>query len=146
MTLFMLVLKVTQTGVYMSKAQDTNTPFQHTFYNKSVLLINRHYDNELLTKSFFTSRKSIERSRSFELQALQQNLDSLKKSSTTEQIRDIATGRESSYQASVKIINDYFDKKLLKKSLFSSTIAIQMARKIELEKIENKFFNKQIRS
>lgn len=130
----------------MSKEQDKNTPFQHTFYNKSVLLINRHYDNELLKKSFFTSKKSIERSRSLELQALQQNLDSLKKSSTTAPLIDIASGREDTYQATVKIINDYFDKKLLKKSLFSSTIAIQMARKIELEKIENKFFNKQLRS
>ena len=130
----------------MSKEQDKNTPFQHIFYNKSVLLINRHYDNELLKKSFFTSKKSIERSRSLELQALQQNLDSLKKSSTTAPLIDIASGREDTYQASVTIINDYFDKKLLKKPLFSSTIAIQMARKIELEKIENKFFNKQLRS
>lgn len=130
----------------MSKEQDKNTPFQHTFYNKSVLLINRHYDNELLTKSFFTSKKSIERSRLLELQDLQQNLESLQKKSMTAPIRYIATGRADTYQASVKIINDYFDKKLLKKSLFSSTIAIQMARKIELEKIENKFFNKQLRN
>jgi hypothetical protein len=142
----MLVFKVTQTGVSMSKEQDKNTPFQHTFYNKSVLLINRHYDNELLTKSFFTSKKSIERSRLLELQDLQQNLESLQKKSMIVPIIDIATGRAGTYQASVKIINDHFDKKLLKKSLFSSTIAIQMARKIELEKIENKFFNKQLRS
>lgn len=130
----------------MSKEQDKNTAIQNIFYNKAVLLINRHYDNELLKKSFFTSKKSIERSRSLELQALQQNIDSLKKSSTTAPLMDIASGREYTYQDSVKIINDYFDKKLLKKSLFSSTIAIQMARKIELEKIENKFFNKQLRN
>jgi hypothetical protein len=142
----MLFFKVTQTGVSMSKEQDKNTPFQHTFYNKSVLLINRHYDNELLTKSFFTSKKSIERSRLLELQDLQQNLESLQKKSMIVPIIDIATGRAGTYQASVKIINDHFDKKLLKKSLFSSTIAIQMARKIELEKIENKFFNKQLRN
>lgn len=43
----------------MSKQQDENTNIQDTFYNDGVLLINRHYDNELLTKSFLTSKSQL---------------------------------------------------------------------------------------
>jgi len=129
----------------MSKQQDENTNIQDTFYNDGVLLINRHYNNELLTKSFLTSKKSIERSRLLDLKKLQQDRDNLKKKNNPVLLDDVASEREAVYQKSVKLINDFFDKKMLKKSLFSSIIAIQMARNVELDKLEKKFFVKNLR-
>lgn len=129
----------------MSKQQDENINIQDTFYNDSVLLINRHYDNELLSKSFLTSKKSIERSRLLDLKKLQQDRDKLKKKNNPVLLDDVASEREAVYQTSVKLINEFFDKKMLQKSLFSSIIAIQMARNVELDKLEKKFFVKNLR-
>ena len=129
----------------MSKQQDENTNIQDTFYNDGVLLINRHYDNELLTKSFLTSKKSIERSRLLDLKKLQQDRDNLKKKNNPVLLDNVASEREAVYQTSVKLINEFFDKKMLQKSLFSSIIAIQMARNVELDKLEKKFFVKNLR-
>jgi hypothetical protein len=140
-----LILKVTQTGVYMSKQQEEKINIQDVFYNNAVLLINRHYDNELLTKSFLTSKKSIERSRLLDLKKLQQDRDNLKKKNSPTLLSDVADEREDIYQKSVKLINEFFDKKMLQKSLFSSIIAIQMARNVELDKLDQKFFVKKFR-
>lgn len=129
----------------MLKQQDENTNIQDTFYNDGVLLINRYYDNELLTKSFMTSKKSIERSRLLDLKKLQQDRDNLKKKNNPVLLDDVASEREAVYQTSVKLINEFFDKMMLQKSLFSSIIAIQMARNVELDKLEKKFFFKNLR-
>lgn len=129
----------------MSKQQEEKINIQDVFYNDAISLINRHYDNELLIKSFFTSKKSIERSRLLDLQKLQQDQDSLKKKKITSLLGDVAAERDAVYQASVKLINEFFDKKMLQKSLFSSIIAIQMARNVELDKLDQKFFVKKLR-
>lgn len=129
----------------MSKQQEEKINIQDVFYNDAVSLINRHYDNELLMKSFMTSKKSIERSRLLDLKKLQQDRDSFKKKNSPDLLRDVASEREAAYQTSVKLINEFFDKKMLQKSLFSSIIAIQMARNVELDKLEKKFFVKNIR-
>lgn len=129
----------------MSKEQAEKIDIHDTFYNDAVSLINRHYDNELLIKSFFTSKKSIERSRLLDLQKLQQDRDSLKKKKSTALLGYVTAEREAVYQASVKLINEFFDKKMLQKSLFSSIIAIQMARNVELDKLDQKFFVKKLR-
>lgn len=129
----------------MSKQQEEKINIQDVFYNDAVSLINRHYDNELLMKSFMTSKKSIERSRLLDLKKLQQDRDSFKKKNRPDLLRDVASEREAAYQTSVKLINEFFDKKMLQKSLFSSIIAIQMARNVELDKLEKKFFVKNIR-
>lgn len=129
----------------MSKQQDAKIDIQDTFYNDAVSLINRHYDNELLMKSFFTSKKSIERSRLLDLQKIQQDRGSLKKKNSPALLGDVAAERDAVYQKSVKLINEFFDKKMLQKSLFSSIIAIQMARNVELDKLDQKFFVKKFR-
>lgn len=129
----------------MSKQQEEKINIQDVFYNDAVSLINRHYDNELLMKSFMTSKKSIERSRLLDLKKLQQDRDSFKKKNSPDLLRDVTRERDAAYQTSVKLINDFFDKKMLQKSLFSSIIAIQMARNVELDKLEKKFFVKNIR-
>ncbi len=129
----------------MSKQQEEKINIQDVFYNNAVLLINRHYDNELLTKSFLTSKKSIERSRLLDLKKLQQDRDNLKKKNSPTLLSDVADEREDIYQKSVKLINEFFDKKMLQKSLFSSIIAIQMARNVELDKLDQKFFVKKFR-
>lgn len=129
----------------MSKEQAEKIDIQDTFYNDAISLINRHYDNELLIKSFCTSKKSIERSRLLDLQKLQQDRDSLKKKKIPSLLGDVAAERDAVYQASVKLINEFFDKKMLQKSLFSSIMAIQMARNVELDKLDQKFFVKKLR-
>lgn len=129
----------------MSKEQAEKIDIQDTFYNDAISLINRHYDNELLIKSFCTSKKSIEQSRLLDLQKLQQDRDSLKKKKIPSLLGDVAAERDAVYQASVKLINEFFDKKMLQKSLFSSIMAIQMARNVELDKLDQKFFVKKLR-
>lgn len=129
----------------MSKEQAEKIDIQDTFYNDAISLINRHYDNELLIKSFCTSKKSIERYRLLDLQKLQQDRDNLKKKNSPALLGDVAAERDATYQISVKLINEFFDKKMLQKSLFSSIIAIQMARNVELDKLDQKFFVKKLR-
>lgn len=123
-----------------------NTNIQDQFHQKSIDLINAQFDSELLNKSFFTSKRSIEKARVSELLRHQQSMDSLQKKTMPLPLKDTNTGRNAAYLQSVKLINDYFDEKMLKKSIFSSIISIQMARKVELEKIEKKFFTKQLRN
>jgi hypothetical protein len=130
----------------MSNSQVKNTSIQDQFHQKAIDLINAQFDSELLNKSFFTSKRSIEKARAAELIRHQQSMDSLQKNTMPLPLKDTATGRNDAYLQSVKLINDYFDEKMLKKSIFSSIISIQMARKVELEKLEKKFFTKQLRN
>jgi len=49
------------------------------------------------------------------------------------------------YKNSINLVNAYFDKKLSKRSFFTSIKSIELARQLELAKIEKQFFGRYIK-